>query len=48
MSDVDYDIGMIKMRKNMVTVWLLAAIKEKQLQRFQSECKSQFQANNCL
>ena len=35
MSAVVYDIGyrydtrMIKTRKNMVTVWLLAAIKEK-------------------
>ena len=35
MSGVVYDIGyntrMIKMRKNMVTMELLAAIKEKQL-----------------
>ena len=33
MSAVVYDIGyntrMIKMRRNMVTVWLLAVIKEK-------------------
>ena len=29
--DVGYDTRMIKTRKNMVTVWLLAAIKEKQL-----------------
>ena len=27
--DVSYDIKMIKMRKNMVTVRLLAAVKEK-------------------
>ena len=29
--DVGYDTKMIKTRKNMVTVQLLAAIKEKQL-----------------
>ena len=37
MSAVVYDIGyntrMIKTRKNMVTVYLLAAIKEKQLHK---------------
>ena len=31
--DVGYDTRMIKTRKNMVTVWLLAAIKEKQLHK---------------
>ena len=31
--DVGYDTRMIKKRKNMVTVRLLAAIKEKQLHR---------------
>ena len=29
--DVGYDTRMIKTRKNMVTVWLLAAIKIKKL-----------------
>ena len=29
--DVGYDTIMIKMRKNIVTVWFLATIKEKQL-----------------
>ena len=29
--DVGYNIRMIKTRENMITVWLLAAIKEKQL-----------------
>ena len=29
--DVGYDTRMIKTRKNMVTVWLLATIKAKQL-----------------
>ena len=37
MSAVDYDIGydtrMIKMRKNKVTVWLSADIKEKKSQK---------------
>ena len=31
--DVGYDIRMIKTRKNIVTVRLLAAIKEKQLRK---------------
>ena len=31
--DVGYDTIMIKTRKNMVTVWLLVAIKEKQLRK---------------
>ena len=31
--DVGYDIRMIKTRKNMVSVWLLAALKEKQLHK---------------
>ena len=31
--DVGYDTKMIKTRKNMVTVRLLAAIKEKQLHK---------------
>ena len=31
--DVGYDIRMIKMKNNMVTVWLLAAKKEKQLHK---------------
>ena len=30
-DDIHYDTRMIKKRKNMVTVWLLAAIKEKNL-----------------
>ena len=35
-DDVGYDIRMIKMRKNMVTVRLLAAIREKESYRFQA------------
>ena len=31
--DVDYDARMIKTRKNIVTVRLLAAIKEQQLRK---------------
>ena len=31
--DVGYDTRMIKMRKTMVIVWLLAAIKEKNFAR---------------
>ena len=34
--DVGYDTKMIKTRKNMVTVWLLAAIKEKKFARHRS------------
>ena len=30
--DVGYNTRMIKMRKNMVIVWLLVAVKEKTLQ----------------
>ena len=33
--DVGYDIKIIKTKKNMVTVWLLAAIKESQLRKTQ-------------
>ena len=31
--DVGYDTKMIKKRKNMATVWLLAAIKDKKLRK---------------
>ena len=40
-SDVGYDTRMIKTRKNMVTVRLLAAIKEKQLRKTQIAKKYQ-------
>ena len=45
MSVIPYDVGcdtrMIKTRKNMVTVQLLAAIKKKQLHRHRSPKKYQ-------
>ena len=37
--DVGYDTRMIKTRKNMVTVRLLAAIKENQLRKTQNAQK---------
>ena len=39
--DVDYDTKMIKMRKNVVTVRLLAAIKENNFTRHRSPKKYQ-------
>ena len=33
MYDVGYNTRMIKTRKNVVSVWLLAAIKEKQIHK---------------
>ena len=45
--DVGYDTGMIKKRKNMVTVRLLAAIKEKNFARHRSPKKYQdFEAHS--
>ena len=42
--NIGYDARMIKTRKNMVTVWFLAAIKEKQLHKtYNAQKISRFQ-----
>ena len=46
--DVGYDTRMNKTRKNMVTVRLLAAIKEKQLRKRSEEHTSELQSRQYL